>query len=103
METGNFIRVALTMGYFFGAVVLMALIALLCYVVAGITRSPLTVVLAVAIQLAVIFVWNKVDLQIEKIKNERASADAEALSVIKNKEIRSRTRPECRAGCRQTS
>ena len=94
------------MGYFFGAVVLMALIglfkgmrfkemfkiyvdgmksmtdvavtlvlawslvngiiALLCYVVAGITRSPLTVVLAVAIQLAVIFVWNKVDLQIEK-------------------------------------
>ena len=87
---------ALTMGYFFGAVVLMALIglfkamrfkemfkiyvdgmksmtdvavtlvlawsqgngiiALLCYVVAGITRSPL----------AVIFVWNKVDLQIEK-------------------------------------
>ena len=97
---------ALTMGCFFGAVVLMALIglfkvmrfkemfkiyvdgmksmtdvavtlvlawsqgngviALLCYVVAGITRSPLTVVLAVAIQLAVIFVWNKVDLQIEK-------------------------------------
>lgn len=97
---------ALTMGYFFGAVVLMALIGLfkamrfkemfkiyvdgmksmtdvavtlvlawslgngiitlLCYVVAGITRSPLTVVLAVAIQLAVIFVWNKVDLQIEK-------------------------------------
>lgn len=94
------------MGYFFGAVVLMALIglfkvmrfketfkiyvdgmksmtdvavtlvlawsqgngiiALLCYVVAGITRSPLTVVLAVAIQLAVIFGWNKVDLQIEK-------------------------------------
>lgn len=94
------------MGYFFGAVVLMALIGLfkamrfkemfkiyvdgmksmtdvavtlvlawslgngiitlLCYVVAGITRSPLTVVLAVAIQLAVIFVWNKVDLQIEK-------------------------------------
>lgn len=47
---------ALTMGYFFGAVVLMALIGLLCYVVAGITRSPL----------AVIFVWNKVDLQIEK-------------------------------------
>lgn len=84
------------MGYFFGAVVLMALIglfkvmrfkemfkiyvdgmksmtdaavtlvlawslgngiiALFCYVVAGITRSPL----------AVIFVWNKVDLQIEK-------------------------------------
>lgn len=57
---------ALTMGYFFGAVVLMALIGLFCYVVAGITRSPLTVVLAVAIQLAVIFVWNKVDLQIEK-------------------------------------
>lgn len=56
MEKRNFIRVALTMGYFFGAVVLMALIALLCYVVAGITRSPLTV----------IFVWNKVDLQIEK-------------------------------------
>lgn len=90
------------MGYFFGAVVLMALIGLFkvmrfkemfkiyvdgmksmtdvavtlvlawslgngiitlfCYVVAGITRSPL----AVAIQLAVIFVWNKVDLQIEK-------------------------------------
>lgn len=66
METRNFIRVALTMGYFFGAVVLMALIGLFCYVVAGITRSPLTVVLAVAIQLAVIFVWNKVDLQIEK-------------------------------------
>ena len=66
METRNFIRVALTMGYFFGAVVLMAFIGLLCYVVAGITRSPLTVVLAVAIQLAVIFVWNKVDLQIEK-------------------------------------
>ena len=66
MEKRNFIRVALTMGYFFGAVVLMALIALFCYVVAGITRSPLTVVLAVAIQLAVIFVWNKVDLQIEK-------------------------------------
>ena len=40
METRNFIRVALTMGYFFGAVVLMALIGLLCYVVAGITRSP---------------------------------------------------------------
>ena len=39
METRNFIRVALTMGYFFGAV---------------------------AIQLAVIFVWTKVDLQIEK-------------------------------------
>lgn len=66
METRNFIRVALTMGCFFGAVVLMALIGLFCYVVAGITRSPLTVVLAVAIQLAVIFVWNKVDLQIEK-------------------------------------
>lgn len=66
METRNFIRMALTMGYFFGAVVLMALIGLFCYVVAGITRSPLTVVLAVAIQLAVIFVWNKVDLQIEK-------------------------------------
>lgn len=32
------------------------IIALFCYVVAGITRSPLTV----------IFVWNKVDLQIEK-------------------------------------
>ena len=44
----------------------LTLIGLLCYVVAGITRSPLTVVLAVAIQLAVIFVWNKVDLQIEK-------------------------------------
>ncbi len=28
METRNFIRVALTMGYFFGAVVLMALIGL---------------------------------------------------------------------------
>lgn len=66
MEKRNFIRVALTMGYFFGAVVLMALIGLFCYVVAGITRSPLTVVLAVAIQLAVIFGWNKVDLQIEK-------------------------------------
>ena len=66
LETRNFIRVALTMGYFFGAVVRMALIGLFCYVVAGITRSPLTVVLAVAIQLAVIFVWNKVDLQIEK-------------------------------------
>lgn len=39
LETRNFIRVALTMGCFFGAV---------------------------AIQLAVIFVWNKVDLQIEK-------------------------------------
>ena len=36
-------------------------IALLCYVVAGVTRSPLTVVLAVALQLAVIFVWNKLD------------------------------------------
>lgn len=66
MGKRNFNCVALTMGYFFGAVVLMALIGLFCYVVAGITRSPLTVVLAVAIQLAVIFGWNKVDLQIEK-------------------------------------
>ena len=40
-------------------------ISILCYIVAGITRSPFTVVLAVAIQLAVIFVWNKMDVKLE--------------------------------------
>lgn len=66
------------MGYFFGAVVLMALIGLFkvmrfkemfkIYVdgMKSMTDVAVTLVLAVAIQLAVIFVWNKVDLQIEK-------------------------------------
>ena len=40
-------------------------IALVCFLVAGITRSPLTVVLAVAVQLAVILVWNKMDVKLE--------------------------------------
>lgn len=72
METRNFIRVALTMGYFFGAVVLMALIGLFkvmrfkeMFKIYVDGMKSMTDV-AVTIQLAVIFVWNKVDLQIEK-------------------------------------
>lgn len=72
LETRNFIRVALTMGYFFGAVVLMALIGLFkvmrfkeMFKIYVDGMKSMTDV-AVTIQLAVIFVWNKVDLQIEK-------------------------------------
>ena len=38
-------------------------IAFVCYIVAGFTRSPLVVVLAVAIQAAVILIWNRVNTQ----------------------------------------
>lgn len=40
-------------------------IALICYVVAGFTRSSLTVILAVVLQLAVILVWNNIDRKLE--------------------------------------
>lgn len=39
-------------------------IAFICYLVAGVTRSPLTVLLAVALQLAVIFIWNRMDVKL---------------------------------------
>ena len=38
-------------------------ISFVCYLVAGATRSPLTVLLAVAIQLVVIFLWNRMDVR----------------------------------------
>ena len=44
--------------------VVNGVIAFICYLVAGVTRSPLTVILAVALQLAVIFVWNKMDVKL---------------------------------------
>lgn len=39
-------------------------IAFICYLVAGVTRSPLTVLLAVVLQLAVIFIWNRMDVKL---------------------------------------
>ena len=39
-------------------------IAFVCYLVAGVTRSPLTVLLTVALQLAVIFIWNRMDVKL---------------------------------------
>ena len=38
-------------------------IAFICFLVAGLTHNPVTIVLAVALQLAVILVWNKVDVK----------------------------------------
>lgn len=39
-------------------------IAFVCYLVAGVTSSPLTVILAVALQLVVIFLWNRMDVKL---------------------------------------
>ena len=69
---GNDFRVALTMGYLYGAVVLMALIALFkvmhfkeTFKIYVDGMKSMTDV-AVTLVLAVIFVWNKMDVKLEK-------------------------------------
>ena len=37
------------------------IIAFVCYIVVGFTHSPLVVLLAVALQVATILVWNRLD------------------------------------------
>lgn len=55
---GDYFFVQLTDSYNAGV------IAFVCYLVAGVTRSPLTVLLAVVLQLAVIFIWNRMDVKL---------------------------------------